>query len=70
MLERHQPVPLAEVMDLALPAKPKAVLLAALGQSFPQQSPGYLAALRQANVDPAFPFHLLNRGAARLPAPK
>jgi hypothetical protein len=67
MLERHQPVPLGEAMEVALAPKPKALLLAALSQPFPQQSPGYAPAIRRLNVGRLFPCHLLNRLAAKLP---
>lgn len=68
LLDRRQPVPLAEALDVSLPPQPKAIFLLALAQEFPQQSAGYADALRKLNVHRLYPFHLLNRLAGKLPS--
>jgi hypothetical protein len=67
LLERGQPVPLNEVLNLSLNPKYKAILMLALAQQFPQQSRDFTAFIKKLNVERSFPFHLINRLVDRLP---
>jgi tetratricopeptide (TPR) repeat protein len=67
-LKRNQAVQWAEVQDLALQAKLKAVLLVALAQRFPENSSELLRFARLLNVDRAYPYHLIRRLTQSAPA--
>jgi tetratricopeptide (TPR) repeat protein len=72
MLERAQPAPLAEALDLSLAARHKAILLVALAERSPTESAALRAAARQLNVTREFPYHLVNQltGTAATPTTK
>jgi hypothetical protein len=47
--------------DLILPAKPKAIVLAALALKHPTRRAELGAAARRFNVDRTYPYHLIQR---------
>jgi len=61
MLQRAQPVSLAEALDLSLTARHKAILLIALAERSPTDAAALRALARQLNVTHEFPYHLVNQ---------
>ena len=61
MLGSNDPVTLAELNDLAISAKTKAILLVALAQRSPNQSAELLKTARILSVDRSYPHHLIQR---------
>lgn len=61
MLQRARPAPLAEVLDLSIGARHKAVLLVALAERSPTDAAALRALARQLNVTREFPYHLVNQ---------
>jgi tetratricopeptide (TPR) repeat protein len=66
LLDRSRPPELAEAMDLSLPARTKAIFLAALAQRRAGASADFAHAIRKLNVPYDYPYHLLERAAAGL----
>jgi tetratricopeptide (TPR) repeat protein len=61
MLQRAQPVPLAEALDLSLTPRHRAILLVALAEGSPTDAAALRALARQLNVTREFPYHLVNQ---------
>ena len=69
MLQREQPAPLAEVLDLSIGARHKAILLVALAEHSSTDATALRALARQLNVTREFPYHLVNQLAATAATP-
>ena len=52
---------MAQLMDMPIAAKSKAILFVALAQRFPAQSAELLAKARRFNVERSYPYHLVKR---------
>jgi Arc/MetJ family transcription regulator len=61
LLRREAPPTQAELDDLVLPAKLKAIVLAALGQKRSNMGAALRAAARRFNVERDYPYHLIQR---------
>jgi hypothetical protein len=61
LLESATPPTDADIENVLLPPRAKAMLLTALGQKFPQAAPQLFALARKFNIERSFPYHLMNR---------
>jgi len=64
LLRREAEPSQAELDDLILPPKPKAIFLAALAQKYPGKRAELAAAARRFNIDRDYPYHLIQRVTA------
>jgi len=64
LLRREDGPSQAELDDLILPAKPKAIILTALAQKHASQRAELAAAARRFNIERDYPYHLIQRSTA------